>query len=78
MPGLLAARRDRPARPAPRVASHLGETKSPGTGQEQALARRGRRPDGRITCPARPSRRVQRLGRTRRTKAWSWSWPPRR
>jgi len=69
MPGLLGARRDRPARPALRVASHLGETKSPGTRQEQAIGRRGRRLDGWITGPARPSRRVQRLDPTCRRKA---------
>ena len=68
MPGLLGARRDRPARPASEGRELSGRKKPPGTRQEQAFARQGRRLDGRVTCPARPSRRVQHLGRTPQTE----------
>src|SRR5271169_6056274 len=64
MPGLLAARRDRPARPAsPGREVHRRED-PPGARPRPEDPGRGRPADGRITCPARPPRRVQRLGLT--------------
>src|SRR5579871_623098 len=74
MPGLLAARRDRPARPALPGRGERGREDPPGARPRPEDPGRGRPAHGRITCPARPSRRVQHLDRTRRQKVCSW--PP--
>src|SRR5580692_2480186 len=59
MPGLLAARRGRPARPAPPGREAHGQEDPPGARPRPEDPGRGRPADGRITGPARSSRRVR-------------------